>query len=81
MRADSGAAAAHGFVAGNRVQLLESGGEYFPALIAAIDTALAEVHLETYIFSDDATGRRGAAALARAARRCVRPGLLMQKFM
>lgn len=80
MRADPGGAAAHGFVAGNRVQLLESGGEYFPALIAAIDAAAHEVHLETYIFSDDATGRQVAAALALAARRGVAVRVLVDGF-
>ncbi len=79
MRVHPGAAA-HGFVAGNRVQLLESGGEYFPALIAAIDAAAHEVHLETYIFADDVLGRRVAAALARAARRGVAVRVLVDGF-
>ena len=34
------------FVPGNQVTLLESGSEYFPALIAAIDEAQQNVHLE-----------------------------------
>ena len=68
------------FLAGNRLQLLESGGEYFPALIAAIDAALLEVHLETYIFSDDTTGRRVVAALAGAARRGVAVRVLVDGF-
>jgi cardiolipin synthase len=71
---------AQGFLAGNRLQLLQSGVEYFPALIAAIDAALHEVHLETYIFSDDATGRRVAAALARAAQRKVAVRVLVDGF-
>jgi cardiolipin synthase len=68
------------FLAGNRLQLLQSGVEYFPALIAAIDAAMYEVHLETYIFSDDATGRRVAAALARAAQRKVAVRVLVDGF-
>ncbi len=80
MRAHPRAAAAQDFVAGNRVQLLESGSEYFPSLIAAIDAAVYEVHLETYIFSDDATGRQVAAALARAARRAVAVRVLVDGF-
>lgn len=71
---------APGFVAGNRLQLLESGGEYFPALIAAIDAAAFEVHLETYIFADDPTGRRVSAALGRAARRGVAVRVLVDGF-
>ena len=71
---------ADGMVSGNRLQLLESGGEYFPALIAAIEAALYEVHLETYIFADDSTGRRVAAALARAAQRGVAVRVLVEGF-
>lgn len=72
--------AAHRFLAGNRLSLLNSGGEYFPALIAAIDAAVHEVHLETYIFADDATGRRVAAALAHAAHRGVAVRVLVDGF-
>jgi len=68
------------FLAGNRLQLLESGGEYFPALIVALDAALFEIHLEAYIFADDTTGRRVAAALASAARRGVAVRVLVDGF-
>jgi cardiolipin synthase len=68
------------FLAGNRLCLLSSGGEYFPALIGAIDAALHEVHLEAYIFADDTTGRRVAAALAGAARRGVAVRVLVDGF-
>lgn len=56
---------------GNQVKLLCSGGEYFPALEQAIDEAVHEVQLETYILADDETGRRIVAALARAVQRGV----------
>jgi cardiolipin synthase A/B len=78
--ADSRLAAAHPLVGGNRLSLLESGAEYFPALIAAIDAAIYEVHLETYIFADDTTGREVAAALARAAQRGVAVRVLVDGF-
>lgn len=68
------------FLAGNRLQLLQSGGEYFPALIAAIEAAVHEVHLETYIFADDTSGRLVAAALARAAQRGVAVRVLVDGF-
>ena len=42
--------------AGNRLTLLRSGSEYFPALVAAIESAQKEVWLETYLFADDAIG-------------------------
>lgn len=80
MSDDFWATAAPGLVAGNRLQLLESGGEFFPALIAAIDAARHEVHLETYIFDNDVTARRVAAALASAARRGVAVRVLVDGF-
>jgi len=72
--------ASHNFLPGNKLQLLESGGEYFPALIAAIDAARHEVHLEAYIFADDSTGRRVVAALTRAAQRGVAVRVLVDGF-
>ena len=68
------------FVAGNHIELLETGAEYFPALIAAIDAAATEVHQQTYIFANDATGRAVSAALARAARRGVAVRVLVDGF-
>ncbi len=59
------------FEAGNRVQLLCGGSEYFPALIAAIEGAREEVYLETYIYHDDDTGRRVTEILCAAARRGI----------
>src|SRR4029434_3597968 len=56
-------------VRGNCITLLRNGVEYFPALEAEFDGARQEIHLETYIFASDRTGRDIAAALARAARR------------
>lgn len=64
-------------VAGNRLRLLQGGTEFFPALIAAIDAAQAEVHLETYIFNDDASAAAVRAALVGAAQRGVRVRLLI----
>jgi len=49
------------FVSGNRITLLKSGVEYFPALAAEIDAAKREIHLEAYIYEDDITGRTMAA--------------------
>ncbi|MDO9450187.1 MAG: cardiolipin synthase ClsB [Rugosibacter sp.] len=69
-----------GFSSGNTLQLLATGVAYFPALIAAINSAAHEVHLETYIFANDETGRSVAAALARAARRGVAVRVLVDGF-
>jgi cardiolipin synthase len=68
------------FVAGNAVQLLETGSAYFPALIAAIDSAETEIYLESYIFADDDIGRAVGAALSRAAQRGVPVRVLVDGF-
>jgi cardiolipin synthase len=68
------------FLPGNRLTLLNSGAEYFPALITAINEARRQVHLESYIFEDDATGRAVAAAMANAARRGVTVRVLVDGF-
>ncbi|MBC7709866.1 MAG: cardiolipin synthase ClsB [Rhizobacter sp.] len=57
--------------AGNRVKLLQCGAEYFPALERAMDAAVHEIRLETYIFADDETGRFIVEAMKRAVRRGV----------
>ena len=68
------------FVGGNKLQLLMNGTAYFPALEAAFDAAQSEIYLETYIFADDDTGRRIAAALVRAAGRGVIVHVLVDGF-
>jgi len=65
---------------GNRITLLEDGAEYFPELIAALDQARREIHLESYIFEPDATGMAVVEALIRAAGRGVRVKLLLDGF-
>lgn len=65
---------------GNRVDLLECGIAYFPALRDAIDAAQHEVDLQTYIFAGDVTGRMIAEALSRAAQRGVRVRVLVDGF-
>ncbi len=65
---------------GNRITLLHNGGAYFPALEEALDRAVDEIYLETYIFENDHTGRRIGEALRRAARRGVRTHLLIDGF-
>jgi cardiolipin synthase len=68
------------FVPGNKLTLLKTGEQYFPALLAAIDSARLEVFLQTYIFADDETGRLVSDALARAAARGVATHLLIDGF-
>ena len=68
------------FLGGNKLQLLLNGSAYFPALQQAFDAAKKEIYLETYIFADDRTGRRIAAALVRAAGRGVNVHVLVDGF-
>ena len=68
------------FVNGNRITLVKGGADYFPALAAEFDAAQSEIHLETYIFASDVTGRAVAAALERAARRGVAVQVLVDGF-
>lgn len=59
------------FTADNNLTLLHCGGEYFPALIKALDDAKLEIYLETYIFAADEIGDAVKTALKRAAARGV----------
>lgn len=68
------------FLPGNRVVLLNSGAEYFPALLAEIDDAQVEIYLESYIFADDAVGHAVASALCRAAGRGVQVNVTVDGF-
>jgi cardiolipin synthase len=68
------------YLDGNRVDLLQSGTEYFPALEAAIRAAREEIHLEAYIYEGDATGLRFTDALCQASRRGVVVRVLVDGF-
>ena len=49
------------------LRLYQGGQAYFPALIAAIDSAKASVQMETYLFDVYGAGADVADALIRAA--------------
>ena len=57
---------------GHHIGLLDGGKEFFNALVAAIDDARSQVHLETYIFDFHGAGAQVAEALIRAAERGLR---------
>jgi cardiolipin synthase len=63
--------------AGNRISLLRSGDNAYPAMLAAIDAAGKSVGLASYIFRDDAAGMPFIAALIRAHRRGVQVRVLI----
>lgn len=68
------------FLPGNRLTLLNSGNDYFPALLAAIDAAEIEIYLESYIFADDEIGHEVANALCRAAERGIQVNVTVDGF-
>lgn len=68
------------YVPGNRLTLLNSGDDYFPALLAAIDAAEVEIYLESYIFANDVIGHQVANALCRAAERGVQVNVTVDGF-
>lgn len=57
----------HSWTQGNTITLLENGEAFFPAVFADISAAKQEVILETFIWLDDAIGRRLREALLQAA--------------
>ena len=65
---------------GHHLQLLEGSLHLFPAMIAAIDAARAEVLLETYIFDFTGSAADIAHALERAARRGVAVRVVVDGF-
>ncbi len=57
-----------GLLPGNRVTPMFDGGEVFTAMLTAIEGAERYVHLESYIFNDDAVGEAFCRALRERAR-------------
>ncbi|WP_233446891.1 phospholipase D-like domain-containing protein, partial [Ideonella azotifigens] len=68
------------FLSGNEAALLRGGDELFPAMVRAIEQALHEVWLATYIFHDDPASEAVAKALIAAARRGVRVRVVVDGF-
>jgi cardiolipin synthase len=64
----------------NELQLVHSGNDYFDRLVQLIDLCKETLHFQTYIFDEDATGKRVAEALKRATKRGVSVDLLLDGF-
>lgn len=64
------------FTSGNSIELYRDGRSGLEAMLAAIAGAQRRIHLETYIFRGDTTGRRFVAAMAERARAGVEVRLL-----
>jgi cardiolipin synthase len=67
-------------VSDNQFTLMQNGETYFPAIERALDRAIHEIYLESYIFQNDNTGRRIAEALKRGALRGVKTHVLIDGF-
>lgn len=55
----------------NRISLVHSGEDYFSLLFKLIEKANQVIHLQTYIYEDDETGRKVAESLKDAVKRGV----------
>lgn len=64
-------------VAGNQVRLLADGPATYRSMLDAIAQARRYIHMETYIFEDDAAGQRFADALMAARRRGVEVAVMV----
>lgn len=62
---------------GNQIRELCNGEEAYPEMLAAIDSAKTSICLCTYIFDNDAAGRRFVHALGEARRRGVEVRVLI----
>ncbi len=68
------------FTDGNRIRLLTTGEEYFPLLLQAIESSRRSIHLEAYMYENDAIGRQVTEQLVQAARRGVEVRVIIDGF-
>jgi cardiolipin synthase A/B len=69
-----------GYTPHNKVRLVHGGKDYFSTLLQLIDEAQISIHLQTYIFDGDQTGRQVADVLLRAAARNVHVFILLDGY-
>ncbi|HTS43620.1 MAG TPA: phospholipase D-like domain-containing protein [Puia sp.] len=69
-----------GYSADNRIEFIHGGREYFRQLLKMIDEAKETIHLQTYIYVNDVTGKQVADALKQAAARHVEVYLLVDGY-
>lgn len=62
------------------IELVHSGEDYFLRMKSIIKNAQEEIHLQTYIFENDDTGRGIATCLEEAARRKVKVYVLLDGY-
>ena len=68
------------YSARNKVKFIRGGKEYFDLLLHLINKATDSIHLQTYIYDDDETGRQVADALKAAVKRNVAVYLLTDGY-
>src|SRR4051812_27314816 len=68
------------YTSGNSVKLVRGGAEYFDLLERIITAAKHTIHFHVYIFDDDSTGNRIAAALKAAALRGIRVFVMLDAY-
>ena len=64
----------------NKVRLVHGGKDFFSTIVQLIDSAQTSIHLQTYIFDGDETGRMVSDALLRAAGRNVQIYVLLDGY-
>lgn len=69
-----------GYTHHNKVRLVHGGQDYFTTIVQLIDKAGTTIHLQTYIFDADETGRIVSDALLRAAARRVEVFVLLDGY-
>ena len=69
-----------GYTHHNKVRLVHGGKDYFETIIQLIDGAQKTIHLQTYIFDGDETGRMVSEALLRAVSRKVEIYVLLDGY-
>src|SRR6187399_3089733 len=72
--------AAFEYTAKNKVKLIRGGKPYFDLLLQMINEAKESLHLQTYIYDDDETGRLEAEALKAAVKRNVQVYLMADGY-
>jgi cardiolipin synthase A/B len=69
-----------GYTQHNKVRLVHGGKDYFDTIVTLIDGAKKIIHLQTYIYDGDDTGKLVSEALLRAAARQVEVHVLLDGY-
>jgi cardiolipin synthase len=70
----------HHILGADKLELTRSGNDYFDRVIAIINRSTQTLHLQTYIFIDDSTGKTVIEAMVNAAKRGVKVYVLVDAF-